>query len=595
MRGRIVASVALGIFVILIGLTLAGRFGSRVGAADVTPTLHEGDNRETTTLFLFVPGIDGTKDWPAVSAALAPEGDILLAQYKTSLWSNADPQAISEQLDQLLATQFSRKPYTKVVLIGNSMGALLVRRAFHNAERAQRPWTAAVSRIVLLAGMNRGWDISGHKPSDMTWGRLAALRIGSWFLRLTGLGGFIFSAEAGAPFVADLRLDWMKRFQNPELRPIEIVQLLGDIDDIVSDEDNKDLRSMASPSFAWLRVRGTGHANISDFTDQTTYGGLQLGSYRRDKLLLAATQDFAVIKRENEEQAFQTDNDVTHVVFVLHGIRDLGEWAAVFEHALLGRFKAKQLAGEIGSTEKVAIASIRYGYFGMGPFLLRPIRERYVKWFMDEYTETLARYPNARTVHFVGHSNGTYLLAAALQRYRSLKVDRVVLGGSIIQSDYNWSGLVRGKKVGQVLNYVAADDWVVALFPRFFEPPLMRWIFNNDIGSAGFRGFDGQTDAVTQVKYLEGGHSAFLARVSEITDFLLPESGRSFDAKPSLRPDPPWWLRWASAWANWIVVWPLLAGGVLVLGWYVTMAGSPPAWPRLVLYALLVLLILNFA
>ena len=61
MRGRIVASVALGIFVILTGLTLAGRFGSRVGAADVTPTLHEGDNRETTTLFLFVPGIDGTK------------------------------------------------------------------------------------------------------------------------------------------------------------------------------------------------------------------------------------------------------------------------------------------------------------------------------------------------------------------------------------------------------------------------------------------------------------------------------------------------------------------------------------------------------
>ena len=215
-----------------------------------------------------------------------------------------------------------------------------------------------------------------------------------------------------------------------------MIQLLGDIDNLVSEDDNKDLQAIARRPFAWVTVRGTGHGNIVDFEDKTRAGNLVLGEYRRRKFELVTTKSFDEIEFQNEVQPFQPDTDVTHLVFVVHGIRDLGEWAAAFEQELRAQFRADRQAS---SPDKLAVESIRYGYFGMGPFLLRPIREKYVKWFMDEYTEALARYPEAREVHFVGHSNGTYLMAAALKRYDSLDVKRVVFGGSVVRRDYDWS------------------------------------------------------------------------------------------------------------------------------------------------------------
>ena len=50
----------------------------------------------------------------------------------------------------------------------------------------------------------------------------------------------------------------------------------------------------------------------------------------------------------------------------------------------------------------------------MLPFLLSAYRRKNVEWLMDRYTEVVARYPNA-TVSYIGHSNGTYLLAKALE------------------------------------------------------------------------------------------------------------------------------------------------------------------------------------
>jgi len=60
--------------------------------------------------------------------------------------------------------------YDQVILVGHSMGALLAAH-FKDDESileedksvAQaRPWAHCVDRLVLLAGMNRGWQISHH-------------------------------------------------------------------------------------------------------------------------------------------------------------------------------------------------------------------------------------------------------------------------------------------------------------------------------------------------------------------------------------------------------------------------------------------------
>jgi len=77
-------------------------------------------------------------------------------------------------------------PYRRILLVGHSIGALFVRKLYVMAcgENAQVPlekrlkalllqrnlqgvekprqWAGAVDRIILLAGMNRGWTISHH-------------------------------------------------------------------------------------------------------------------------------------------------------------------------------------------------------------------------------------------------------------------------------------------------------------------------------------------------------------------------------------------------------------------------------------------------
>jgi alpha-beta hydrolase superfamily lysophospholipase len=545
----------------------------------------------TTTLFVVVHGLDNGLHYPSIVGALKPNGDVLPLRYPNGYLSNAEPQNLADSIARAVSLAYRPDRHQHIVLVGQSMGALLVRRALLDAETGQAAWARAVTRVVLLAGMNRGWDISGKKPSDMSATTWLAMWAGTWFGRLTDTGRLIRSAEAGAVFVADLRLDWMRRFQKPQARPIEVVQLLGDIDDIVGEDDNKDLLSMASRRFAWLRVRGTGHLGISDFEDTMHFGAVQetLGDYRKRKFLLAVTARFEAVMAENEEQPFQPDHEVRQLVFVLHGIRDLGEWAFAFERDLKCEHDRRRLPG------KIAIASIRYGYFGMGPFVLQPGRQKYVKWLMDEYTETLARYPNVEQIHFVAHSNGTYLFASALEQYHAMKVDRVVFGGSVVQRGYHWNRRFKDGQLGYLRNYVAADDWVVALLPRFFEPKPVFELLHNDIGSGGFNGFDEEPKGLENVRYVVGGHSAFLERIREISQMLLAEKIETLHDIPQPSTDQPRaWLKWLSDWGVWFL-WLLAAVVLVFVGWRVTASATTPAWPFLLLFLTLVLAILKVA
>jgi len=567
---------------------------------------------DETTLFVYIHGLDRGRHWPLMREVLAPHGATLHLTYPYAAFSNAEPLVVAQRLSDEIERQVGKETYQRLVLVGQSIGALLAKRAFLEAEARGLSWAGKVKRLVLVAGMNRGWDISGQKPSDMSRGSWFAIWFGSWLGRVGGFGKLILGTETGTPFVANLRMDWIKRMADPDRRGIEVVQLLGDIDDLVSAEDNNDLRSIANGRFAWIKVRGTGHANIVDFHDDTTVGNITLGDYRRQKFALATIEgNFDVLARENEVLPLQPDPDVTHVVFVVHGIRDLGEWAAAFEQELQKEFKQQELQDQLKAQQscdtapKLAVASVRYGYFGMGPFLLRPVREKYVKWFVDEYTETLAQYPKARHVHFVGHSNGTYLLAAGLKRYSSLDVGRIVFGGSVVRRDYRWDAVLDdqptvagGDGEVRVLNYTAVDDWVVALFPRFFEPAFMAPL-GNDIGSAGFNGFTTSHPGVQNVSGLSGGHAAFLSRIPQIADFVL--HGARDTGLPADGSDDAGWSQrvlamicdWGSRWGTWIVVWPLLAFVIVMVGWHVTTAAVEPRWPFFLAYVALLLMILR--
>jgi pimeloyl-ACP methyl ester carboxylesterase len=557
-------------------------------------------------LFVMVPGLRGPdksrKQWHKLARELGTRGDVAMVDYPADPLSNARAELIAQEINQQVQGIWAKKQYQRVVLVGNSMGALLARKALLYSQGAadDRPqtataWSDKVQRLVLLAGMNRGWDLSGEKPADMRWYVYYAYAAGVWFANLTHSGQLLLQMESGAPFVADLRLEWMRWARSPKAQHLETVQLLGDIDEVVSADDNADLRvSGQGKKFVWLKVRGTSHADVLNISEPKE----NLGQYRLEKFLSAVDLPFADLQEHSEELPYTTDDAVTHIVFVMHGIRDLGEWSSRIETRLQTRVRAQSAAG--GAREKLAIASVRYGYFGMGQFLLRRDRQKYVRWFMDQYTETLARYPHATKIDFIGHSNGTYLLGGALQKYPSMKIRRVVLGGSVLPQDYCWKSVFERKQVELVRNYVADDDWVVALFPRFFEPVPMRWL-GNDIGSAGFNGFDAGEDgpgrqAVDNVKFIQGRHAAFLEQLDPIVDFLIPPAG-ALEPRPTAEGREP---KRSSPVLNWMskgftpVLWFGLVFIIVWLGSRVSGAAGHLGGLAFVLYVILVFQMLRW-
>lgn len=544
----------------------------------VNPKIDHHDTNGATA-FVLVHGLGGPKSQTDLREALLDKGDILRLEFKPV--ANVDPNSLADAFAQEIAKFYDSNRHQKIVLVGTSMGALMVRRALLNAESDKQAWPAAVKRVVLMAGLNRGWDISGHRPVDMRRSTWFSIWIGSWFGKFVGYGQLPLSMESGTPFVANLRLDWMARMRNAGAAEIEVVQLLGDIDDIVSEEDNIDLAHVESDKFSWIRVRGTGHGNIADFRDNNEYGGLAIGQYRKDKFTLAATGNIHELRAQNVVQAFKPDRDVTDVVFVLHGIRDLGEWASTMEHDL--RKEYQDACNPTANRKcKLAIESSRYGYFGMGPFLLKPNRDKYVKWFMDEYTNVRAMYPNAENIHFFGHSNGTYLFAAALDRYTSLKIDRAVFAGSIVRQDYEWKKMIDRDQVDEVLNYQAHFDWVVATFPRFFEFGFTYGLLKNDIGSAGFDGFLNTPEGVQNVSYIKGSHGAFGHRNAEIARFIFSGS-KAMDSIQGDRKEAnlPAKLSWYGA--NNVVL-LILVIVVCFVGWRIFASSTGVRWPMLVTY-----------
>jgi hypothetical protein len=84
-------------------------------------------------------------------------------------------------------------------------------------------------------------------------------------------------------------------------------------------------------------------------------------------------------------------------------------------------------------------------------------------------------------------------------------MDRIAFAGSVVRSDYDWDQLVRQGRVQTIRNDVASADWIVGIFPGFFE--LLRF---SDLGTAGHNGFADHEGKKNTVAYFKGGHGAAL-------------------------------------------------------------------------------------
>ncbi len=495
-----------------------------------------------------------------------PSASCLVPHLPLGLFSTANPTQIARQVMGLIEAKIAFReshgwpPFEEIILVGHSLGALLARKIYVLAgpESADAPfedstegvlspeksWFGSIKRIILLAGMNRGWKIDHHLSIPRSVGMQIGVVFGDLLLNLTGKRLIIFHSRRGSAFLTELRLQWLalQRHMDDKQREKPItVQLLGTIDDLVAPDDNVDL--VTGRDFVYLDVPFSGHTNVIEMYDN------EAGPKRTQVFAQALCEDLETLAARNlvpeDLDLVESRRGVSDVIFVIHGIRDVGYWTKKIARKVeaLGNAPPRIYASETSS----------YGYLAMIPFLLPSRRREKTEWLMDQYVDAKSLYPTAR-FSYVGHSNGTYLLANALHNYRGCRFDRVVFAGSVVRTDYDWSTRIARCQVEGVMNYVATWDWVVALFPGALE------ILNlQDLGSAGHNGFSDPSPNVLQCKFLPGAHSAALteenwddiARFITSPELLPSASPKRVDRRKA-------WLVFAGSVAP--LVWVILLG-----------------------------------
>ncbi|MCC7105607.1 MAG: alpha/beta hydrolase [Chloroflexi bacterium] len=435
-----------------------------------------------------------------------PDSDLLSPGYDESPASNVDPVRLTERVLDLIDRAVEEKaasgqPYQRIVLIGHSIGALLAKKVYvfargqtqdgsGNLRRTDRPWAMLVDRIILLAGMNRGWNV-WPKPRHMSW------KLWIWAVpilplgELLPVGDFLLRAKRGSPFVSNLRIQWLNLAREEPPLPLT-VQILGDRDAVVDLEDHIDLQSGAK--FVYREVDRTSHMSVLHFREGRPD--------REREFLYALTEPPETIKSSFEVPGSdRIDPSVDGVVLVLHGIRERAVWTPRIGESVATAAKAEGL--------KFARNTESYGTFAMLPFLLRYRRQKHVRWFMDQYTELRARYPRA-AVNVVAHSNGTYIVASALRRYAACDLRHVALAGSIIPRRFEWNRMMRDGRVAAVKNYAASADTVVAVAGGLYE----LWS-SSEIGSSGFNLFIEDGGKRGEVAFIKGSHGAAIQREND--------------------------------------------------------------------------------
>jgi pimeloyl-ACP methyl ester carboxylesterase len=438
--------------------------------------------------------------------------------------------------------------YDEVILAGHSYGSTLVREAYlQSAGRDPRqpptvPWSERVTRVVLLAGIGRGVDAEDH-------GRWSVVLRAGRFIPLIR-SSVMYDILRGADFVTDVRIAWIRYMaeltrdaaRNPQgRRPPIVVQVMGTEDDVLHRDDNIDLEQF--PTAYQIDVPGAFHGPTLYNLNLVPNRELVYGLIREAFVSSAPARSLP--------QHRAMPDSIHRVVFLLHGMRSSrDDWV---------RDIAPLLRQRLPDAEVVESS---YGWISLASFVMPWVRRREIRWLQDQYTEYLARHPNA-SFDVVAHSNGAYIVGQALEHVPSLRFQRVILLGSVLPSDYSWEQRRQWRQTESVRTDRSADDLVVAVFCS-----ALRGVGMTDIGTSGWSGFDNSAGVEQEVAWYHGGHSAALARgnLASLSEFLATGIVTDSLASTQARPTPtvtllsqlaPWLARLA-------LLASLVAGGLWI-------------------------------
>lgn len=426
----------------------------------------------------------------------------------------------------------------EIVLIGHSAGGVLLRYAYLcgrgrlGGHRAT--WVDQVNRIVLLAAPNRGIE-----PSRLPWPtRIASIVAASTFRKFAAL-----ELLAGAAFMTNLRLEWIRVFSELGNAAPLVVQVRGAADPLVHPEDSRDIEGR--PTGADLYIPLATHRDIVKVSAVPEDSPGQRYSILRQAIIGA-------VEITEPQPLPEQERAVTDIVFLLHGIRaGIKTWMPDLRDEL-----------ENGATGQMLVVTDRYGWLSAFNFAFPVSRRRTLRWFQDQYSYRVARHPNAR-IHFVGHSNGTYMFGQSLRQVRTLQFHRVYLAGSVLPRQFPWRGLADGQ-IGTLVNACGVKDKPVGWLCSG-----LRGLGMSDIGTGGFDGFEGRPPGTVEV-HLDGTHGAGL------TAQRLPGVARYIrDAElPGRETSTPSWLFAQVSRLAPYLLWLLALGFLGVVAWTV-IAFSP--------------------
>lgn len=244
------------------------------------------------TLVVLLHGLRGNAAQMSGVAALAhvaiPGAAVLSPEYRARTFSNADAAAVAAEVDREIERYHAHWRARHVVLVGYSIGAELLRRAYLDARERGAAWVGAVDRLVLVAGVRGGWSMT-PPPRHMASRTRLAIVLGHRFARLVGVGKLVRAFERSSPFVADLEARW-SALEARGAAP-SAVELFGDRDDVLTPAAESEL---ASRRRTVIRVRRSTHRDIlavdarADGSDPATWRSVDDPRRERRNVLRAA-------------------------------------------------------------------------------------------------------------------------------------------------------------------------------------------------------------------------------------------------------------------------------------------------------------------
>jgi pimeloyl-ACP methyl ester carboxylesterase len=179
------------------------------------------------------------------------------------------------------------------------------------------------------------------------------------------------------------------------------------------------------------------------------------------------------------------------LVICMHGIRTWARW--------------QKIAAELLGNHGIKFKLYDFGWYGLHRFIWDSSNERMVDAFYDQYTQILKQHRAIDPTNYlkrpsiIAHSFGTYLVGKCMLKYDSVRIDKLILCGSILPKDFDWGTLLARNQVNLVRNEYGVKDFWSGIVKHFVR----------GTGSSGRDGFGVISTVIEEQRFEQFRHSDY--------------------------------------------------------------------------------------